>query len=429
MDGISTYDQMQRNRKDRLSRVMLSRVQENDPTLTEFQIGGKGFDSDMNMIRPSDSSYESAFCRLGGCIAENTHLIQLDIYLCDGILLHTTDRGFYDGLLRNSSIKTLRLLCPPNTNIIGGVEQEILTAYHANNHLTQLTLISIDMQNGRDLFTTTLRCSPNLKQLELLECNITDELLLQLIESVRECALEKLGLTTNRIGNTGCDILAALLEDPKCNIHTLDLNNNQIGNEGAITLANSLINNNKLKDLRLKANPITNETGEVLKAFQRLLCYASAFKYGENRHSSINDTYNSNHTLEKLNLPSIYSEIGFFLQLNTGENKTSVAINKIVCYHELLPDLESMFEWDSSEERTLKGLPYLIKWYEKADTAVAGIVNQMSTDPGRRWRQPVIQAHLFRFGLNVRLSAMYQFARSMPLLFEPISRMEVEEND
>ena len=276
----------------------MSRVDKNDPTVTEFQIGGKGFDSDMNMLRPSDSSYESAFCRLGGCIAENTHLIQLDIYLSDGILLHTTDRGFYDGLLRNSSIKTLRLLCPPNTNIIGGVEQEILTAYHANNHLTQLTLISIDMQNGRDLFTTTLRCSPNLKQLELLECNITDELLLQLIESVRECALEKLGLMTNRIGNTGCDILAALLEDPKCNIHTLDLNNNQI-----------------------------------------------------------------------------------------------------------------------------------IKWYEKVDTAVAEIVNQMSTDPGRRWRQPVIQAHVFRFGLNVRLSAMYQFARSMPLLFEPISRMEVEEND
>ena len=421
---------MKRNRKDKISRAMLSRVDKNDPTVTEFQIGGTGFDSDMNMLRPSDSSYESAFCRLGGCIAENTHLIQLDIYLSDGILLNITDRGFFDGLLRNSSIKTLRLLCPPNTNIVDGVEQEILTAYHANNNLTKLTLISIDMQNGRDLVNTTLRCCSNLKQLELIECNITDELLLPLIESVRECALEKLGLMANRIENTGCNAIAKLLEDPNCNIHTLDLQQNRIGNEGAITLANSLVNNTKLKSLSLKGNPITNETGEVLKAFQRLLCYASSTNgYQESRHSSINDTYNSNHTLEKLNLPAIYTEVGFFLQLNTGENKASVAINKIVLYHELLSDLESMFEWDSSGERTLKGLPYLIKWYEKEDTAVAEILQEMSADPGRPWRQPVIQAHLTKFGLNVRLSAMYRFVRSMPLLFEPVSRMKVEEND
>lgn len=90
----------------------------------------------------------------------------------------------------------------------------------------------------------------------------------------------------------------------------------------AIAIAKSLTNNTKLKNLSLKENPTTNETGEVLKAFQRLLCNTTNInnRYRESRHSStINATYNSNHTLEMVNLPAIYSEIGFFLTKHGGK--------------------------------------------------------------------------------------------------------------
>ena len=80
-----------------------------------------------------------------------------NIYL-DDTTLDIADRCFFDGLLRNSSITILRLLCSSNTNIVGGVGQEILTAYHANRKLTQLFICRIDLQKGSDLVNTTLRC-------------------------------------------------------------------------------------------------------------------------------------------------------------------------------------------------------------------------------------------------------------------------------
>lgn len=88
--------------------------------------------------------------------------------------------------------------------------------------------------------------------------------------------------------------------------------------------------------------------------------------------------------------------------------------------------LESMFEWDSSEERTLKGLPYLLEWCTKADGAIAEMFNKSLSEPeSRRWRRPVLMAHA-EVLVKGKLSAIYQFARTMPLLLEPISRMEVD---
>lgn len=87
---------------------------------------------------------------------------------------------------------------------------------------------------------------------------MTGETLLPILDGIREhipSSMEELELSANSIGNVGCLAIATLLEDPNCNLHTLELQGNGIGNEGAIAIANSLVNNTKLKKLRLNNNP------------------------------------------------------------------------------------------------------------------------------------------------------------------------------
>ena len=59
--------------------------------------------------------------------------------------------------------------------------------------------------------------------------------------------------------------------------------------------------------------------------------------------------------------------------------------------------MESLYKWDSRDERNLKALPFVIVWFERAEHAVDDEFNVRKK----------------------KLSAIYQFARSMPLMFVP----------
>ena len=103
------------------------------------------------------------------------------------------DRGFYDGLKRNSSIKQVHLLghgVLNNNNhnfIIGGVLHEVLKVYQENStHLTRISICFCNLINGGDDATaTTLRRCTHLKHIDLSFCGITDEQLLQIVEGIR----------------------------------------------------------------------------------------------------------------------------------------------------------------------------------------------------------------------------------------------------
>ena len=90
--------------------------------------------------------------------------------------------------------------------------------------------------------------------------------------------------------------------------------------------------------------------------------------------------------------------------MNNGANKSHVAIKKILKYHPNI-DMEPFFEWnmEGEGERNLKALPYVIAWFEKAEEAVAGEEESSYNIEERK------------------LSAIYQFAQAMPLLFVPAS--------
>ena len=222
-----------------------------------------------------------------------------------------------------------------------------------------------------------------------------------MIEAVKggcDTSLQHLALYGNRIGNAGCRSLATLLADTNSNLQILELQTNQIDNEGATAIANSLANNTKLQWLDLRGNPFDSSAVGI---FCRALCNTS----------SVNDTYSSNHTLVNFLLSDEQEgqhvdNLATVLDLNKGRNKSHVAIKKILKYHPNI-DMEPLFEWDSDGEQTLKAFPYVINWFRRVEEAVSGD------------------------GYNIeerKLSAIFQFAKAMPLFFVPACQIKVNDN-
>ena len=384
---------------DNNSRETLRRVTQNNPSLKTLSLDDYNTYGDDGQFH-SDNSDD--YSTLGAAIANNTHLEKLEVTLSDDIPLGVSDREFYDGLKRNSSVSNLELWCNSQT-IAGGIwHEEILKVYQENNsHLTYLYISDANLQNGGDrAIVDTLRSCSHLQTVVLKYCNMTDEQLLPIVDAIRgHRILEELYLGGNRIGNAGCEAIATLLIDPSCNVHTLDLGSNAITAEGATTIANSLTNNNKLQTLYMGGNQIDQSIEDI---FCKVLCNTS----------NIGHTYASNHTLQTFHFGGqpLSQHLESLLKLNKDtDNEHHASIKKILKYHPNI-DVEPLFEWgleDDDEERNLKALPHVINWFERTKVAVA--------DDGKE------------YGIEERkLSATFQFAKAMPLLLEGISRIKVD---
>ena len=123
--------------------------------------------------------------------------------------------------------------------------------------------------------------------------------------------------------------------------------------------------------------------------------------------SNINNTYSSNHTLETLSWNHV-GQLESLLALNEGTNKSHVGMRKILQYHPNI-DMEPLFQWDAEGEQTLKALPHIINWFEKAKVAVEDEVEDVCDRIEDRM-----------------LSAIVQFAKAMPLLFEGVVNVRVD---
>ena len=293
-----------------------------------------------------------------------------------------------------------------NQSLVGGVGHEILKSYQKiNNNLTRLCIEHAVLDNGGDnVITETLRWCTNIKLINLGRNNITDEQLLPMIEAIKggcNTSLEHLFLNSNRIGNIGCEALVTLLEDPSTKLQYLGMFNNNINNEGATAIANSLPNNTKLKwSLNLQGNPFD---ASVVGIFCTVL----------GNTSSVNDTYRSNHTLDTGLLPDEQqgqhaNHLATLLKMNKETNKSHVAIKKILKYHPNI-DMEPLFEWDAEGEQSLKALPYAIDWFGRAEEAIAGAFDREAYHVEEK-----------------KLSAIFQFAKAMPLLLVPASNIKEE---
>ena len=405
---------------------VIQKIEQDSHELTELHVGDLPGGFAMNEVFRYEAGYVSLIDSrysnpLGAAIGNNTQIKTLRIkggYELDS--LNVTD-AFFNGLKQNSSINKVILECGNDD----GVFDAILKAYQENsNHLSYLKIMIANPQDeGRSTITTTIRRCTSLKTIAISGCGISDEQLLPMVNEVREHnSLEELCLNGNRIGeqllpivealrgnqllkildlsqnrirNAGCAALATLLGDPNCNLHTLNLFNNRIRNDGTTIIINSLSNNTKLRDLRL---PRFNSN--IRDQFCQLLCNTS----------SISTIYESNHSLNKLAFLrfEITPPLSNTLLLNGCTDKRYVAIIKVLKH---LPniDMKPLFELDAKEgEQNLKGLPYAIAWLERA-REVAGDGRSYEFD-------------------KRKLSAIYQFAQAMPVLFVPSSHTKADDN-
>jgi len=356
----------------------LQSVFSNDNTLSELLIGSYqdpySFDGSFTSI----VAYE--YSQLGAAIGINTHITKLTIDPNQRELDSLKKSDFLVGLKRNSSIRKLEIeMCDIGCQAIASI----------------------------------LACpNCNLRSLGLfcMRPKIDDEGATYLVNGLtNNTKLQELVLLGNSIGNIGCVYIASLLGNPNCNLQKLGLYENNISDQGAITLANGLTNNIKLQELDLASNPINNIDNAVVEAFSRVLCNTS----------SVSSTFLSNHALKELDLSATtirnlnrnmaWLQLEYLRKLNGSNNKSHgtdkshVAIKKILKFHPSI-DMKQLFEFGTDDE-SLKALPYVVDWFEKARVAVAD-------------EEDLIDGYTIS---HRKLTAIYQFARFMPLLFIPSS--------
>ena len=233
------------------------------------------------------------------------------------------------------------------------------------------------------LFGNLCTITTGLQTLNLSNNNIDDEGVDVLVGGLTNSNLRNLDLASNHnITSRGRQSVAALLRQPNSNLEVLNVYANNMGDEGALIFANALARNCKLKILKFRISDISPEGWSH---FSKVLCDAS----------STNNTFLSNHTVERLGFlgNNMISDVASLLELNrSSEDKKQVSIRKILKHHKHF-DMQPFFEWD------LKVLPIAINWFERARS----VVND----------EAVIDKQ--------KLDTIYQFirARMMPEVFVP----------
>ena len=108
--------------------------------------------------------------------------------------------------------------------------------------------------------------------------------------------------------------------------------------------------------------------------------------------------------------------------MNTGTNKRHVAMKKILRSHPNI-DMAPLFtlcleEW----ERNLKALPCVIDWFDTASAAIDDeeVHSSVSSDDSSDYSDSDDSSDNYDYEVEEKkLTAIYEFALAMPLLFIP----------
>jgi len=230
---------------------------------------------------------DQAWTLLGRYIANNTHLVEIDLNGC-----HLTDGKMsflFRELVGSTSLKTL-LLSDNDFGMIG--VRSMIPLLQNSPNLSTLALGSNQNINNEcfEVLVSALH-GKSIRELYIYGCNITDA------SALNPCHLpnlQKLDLDgNNNISKEGCITLSNLLQKEGSTLAKLDLNCTGLDDEGIEILATSLKHNTKLKTLNLQENNDITERG--LKSILKLMVDVS----------SIESTYNSNHTLSVCGISGI----------------------------------------------------------------------------------------------------------------------------
>jgi len=281
-----------------------------------------------------------------------------------------------------SAESIVSLLQDPSCNLISldldriGFNNEciqiIASSLRANTKLKRLSLSGSDVgSSGCDALGTLLKDPTcNLTALHLGGCSLDNECILKIVTSlIGNTKLEQLDLSGNKLKRSGCESIATLLQDTNSNINTVDLYVTDMTDEFVSLLAQALVGNNKLKYMDLSGNSGITKAG--WNAFSTILSNCS-------NHTLLD--FGNGNDIE--NMPAMLS--------------TQLKLNLAV-------DMDPLLELDTEDdERKPKALPSVVDWF--------GRIKEFNQN------EEVVKC------INARkLSAIYQFARAMPLKFVPAS--------
>ncbi|KAL7459865.1 hypothetical protein ACHAWC_011871 [Mediolabrus comicus] len=236
--------------------------------------------------------------------------------------------------------------------------------------------------------------APNLQYLNLEGNSIDDRGLQALVVGMTNCInLSQLVLSGNRsITAAGFRSLSTFFQSENCSLKVVSFKRMNIGDDGAVALAEGLVGNKSLKQLRfvVDAAGIT-EVG--WSAFSKLL----------HDTSSTNNTYLSNHILKQIGQSDSRGtpeDVKSSLELNCLRNKQKVAMLKILGHHGVQLDFDtgSLFRWK------LKFLPLIVTWLERARSVFSVFVDAFD-------EEDILEALE-----GMKLSAVYKYVRGVPLL-------------
>lgn len=259
-------------------------------------------------------------------------------------------------------------------------------------HTLALSSNQID-DDGVDTLVDALASSDLLHTLNLSHNNISDNGVNALMRALAHGKLRILELSDNQsITVRGWQSIASLLGKGHSNLEELYLGNS-IDDEGALVFANAMVDNRRLKTLDVNCSSIT---AQGWSAFSNVLCDTS----------SVNKTFLSNHTLQRIgryrstNLRWLPQVVKSYLELNgSSEDKKKIAMKKILQHHSDF-NMKPLFEWE------FKALPLVIGWCERASACTTAFESKIG---------------------RVKLSSIYQFVREMPVMYvEARTRQELE---
>ena len=374
---------------------------------------------------PEDEDDMDAFmnglCRNESIEKLHIYYIDIDLTRLSPFIIHNSslkDLRFFDidiGLGNDRSLamalqqrqnKSLNAFCI--SGIDGETFREIAVALSDYPSLQELC-VSTNSLIGREgcepLGAIITSAALHLEYVGLSENAFDDEAVQTLVAALTNASsLRLLNLSHNpSITATGLRALSRLFQSA-CPLETLLLEGVNIGDEGAEILANGLVGNTSLKHLAITPGS-AGITSSGWSAFSRLLC----------DDSSINNTYQSNHTLEHIGgnyyytsnpdggpklfcsrgtFLSIPSNVGRYLTMNKKYFVRDAARIKIGMCHPDMP-VEVFFQYN------LKFLPLLVSWF-----GMFGTRKCTCTCGNSETREYQVR----------EVSAVYKFIRGMPML-------------
>ena len=255
-------------------KVVIEYIKNNNGSVIEFDA-----ERSTTLFSPpsTDQFTDLAWRLLGRYISNNTHLKRITLNS-----QNLTDKKMgllFSELERSVSLNKLDM----SSNVFGIEGMRSMVSFLQNSLHLKSVWLEYNPNIDSECFELLINALQHIdiEEIRISRCNITD---ISALGTYTLPNLQKLSLYGNNIGKDGCTTLSTLLQEEASTLKYLNLENTGIGDDEAGILAISLKRNTKLEMLALQENNITKKG---LSVFLKLLVDVS----------SIENTYNSNHTL------------------------------------------------------------------------------------------------------------------------------------